>query len=121
MSNTRKPKGPVPIAKGRYAIFQTPEGDGVITYRPDGDEEDQHQVIPGGIFSMLLKAARGEKVDVNPMNLMKMLMGKLACPPWLITPSRTRSWDSTLLQPPAIRPGLILATLLPFLILRLSR
>ena len=81
MSNTRhlkkdpEPK-PTPLGKGRYAIYQTPEGDGVITYRPDGETKDNHQVIPKGIWSLVMRAIRGEEINVSPMDLMRMMMGK---------------------------------------------
>jgi hypothetical protein len=81
MSNSKKVKpaaegAPVALGKGRYAIFQNSNGDGVIAYRPEGEKEDSHQVIPAGIWKIILSALRGEAVDVNPMTLMKMLMGK---------------------------------------------
>lgn len=79
MSNAKKAKSagaPVKLGAGRYTIYQTPEGDGVISYRPEGEDKDSHQVIPSGVWSILMKAIRGEAVDVNPMSIMKMLMGK---------------------------------------------
>jgi hypothetical protein len=72
MSDKDKPQA---IAKGRYAIYQTASGDGVITYRPDGEEADSHQVVPRAIWSIIGKALRGEPVDMNPVTLMKMFMG----------------------------------------------
>ncbi len=74
MSNSKKSKV-TPLGSGKYAIFENENGDGVIAYRPEGDEKDSHQVIPSGIFQLLMKAARGEPVDMNPMTLMKMLTG----------------------------------------------
>jgi hypothetical protein len=84
MSNTRKRTAaraaekakPELLGQGRYAIYQTPEGDGVVTYRPDGVEEDQHQVVPARFWAMLMKILSGEMSDINPMVIMKMLMGK---------------------------------------------
>lgn len=79
MPNTKNTKNsvdkPTMIGKGRYAIFETPEGNGVISYRPDGENQDQHQVIPSGIWQFLMKAMRGEAVDLNPMTIMKLLVG----------------------------------------------
>lgn len=77
MSNTRKlkvPPKPVPLGKGSYAIYQTPEGEGLIAYRPDGDTQDSHQVIPRGIWQVMLQAMRGEKITANPLELLKMMM-----------------------------------------------
>lgn len=80
MSNTRKVKAVAPkpdvLGKGRYAIYQTPEGDGVISYRPDGDAEDQHQVIPAKFWSVLMGILSGEIKDLNPVTVMKMLMSR---------------------------------------------
>ena len=79
MSNTKKASKPQPqkLGSGKYAIFQTPEGDGVISYRPDGEEQDSHQVVPAKFWSMLMKILSGEMTSLNPMELMKMLMSKL--------------------------------------------
>lgn len=83
MSNTRKTKPPKPqpvkLGSGRYAIYQTPEGDGVISYRPDDQEQDSHQVVPARFWSLLMKILAGDLQNVNPMELMRMLMagGKL--------------------------------------------
>ena len=76
MSNAKKASKPQPqkLGSGKYAIFQTPEGDGVISYRPDGEEQDSHQVVPAKFWSMLMKILSGEMTDLNPMTLMKMLM-----------------------------------------------
>ena len=65
---------PEVISKGRYAIHQTPEGEGVITYLPDGEEEASHHVVPKGIWTMMMKMLHGEQVDLNPMSLMKLLL-----------------------------------------------
>lgn len=78
MSNTRKiqpPSKPTVISRGRYSIYDTPEGNGVIVFRPDGEKEDQSQVIPSGIWQFILKALRGEAVDLNPMSIVKLMMG----------------------------------------------
>lgn len=73
MSNSKKAKVH-PLGSGRYAIYQTPEGDGVISYRPDGEEQDSHQVVPAKFWSVLMKILSGEMKDISPMTLMKMLM-----------------------------------------------
>jgi hypothetical protein len=79
MSNTKKAKAepkPELLGKGRYAIHQTPEGDGVISYRPDGSSEDQHQVVPAKFWAVVTGMLRGEITSLKPVELMKMLMGK---------------------------------------------
>lgn len=80
MSNTKKLKAakpdPVALGKGRYAIYQTPEGDGVITYRPDGEDHDSHQVIPAKFWGVLMGILNGEIKNLSPVELIKMLTGK---------------------------------------------
>lgn len=83
MSNTRKRAAepaekakPEVIGKGRYAIYQTPDGDGVISYRPDGAEADQHQVVPARFWIMFRKILAGEVTELNPAALMKLMMGR---------------------------------------------
>ena len=80
MSNTRKAKPPaerkpVPLGAGRYAFFEDADGSGIIAYRPDGAAADSHQVVPAGLWKLVTSAMRGEKIDVNPVQLMKMIMG----------------------------------------------
>lgn len=87
MSNARKtkpaadapapaPAAPVKLGAGRYSIYQTPDGDGVISYRPDGQEADQHQVVPARFWSVLMGIVSGQIKDLGPMEMFKMLMGK---------------------------------------------
>lgn len=79
MSNSRKLKKsltPTLVSKGQYAIYEAPNGDGVIAYRQEGDEADSHQVVPAKFWSLAMSMLRGEVTDFNPMSLMKMLMSK---------------------------------------------
>jgi hypothetical protein len=69
------PPKPELLGKGRYSIYQAPNGDGVISYRPDGDDFDQRQVVPAKLWGMILGVLSGQVKDLNPMELMKMLMG----------------------------------------------
>ena len=66
---------PVTLSKGRYAIYQSPSGDGVISYRPDGVDADQHQVVPAKFWGMLLGVLSGEIKDLNPVQIMRMIVG----------------------------------------------
>ena len=78
MSNAKKAAAappPVKLGAGRYAIYQTPAGDGVISYRPDGQDADSHQVVPAKFWTVLMGILSGEVKDMNPVSLMKMLMG----------------------------------------------
>ena len=64
------------LGQGRYAIYQTPEGDGVVVYRADGTTEDEQQVVPAKFWTVLMGILSGEIKNLNPMDLMKVLMGK---------------------------------------------
>ena len=64
------------LSKGNYAIFQAPNGDGVVAYRPEGETKDSHQVVPAKFWLLFLKMIRGELEGINPMDLMKAMMGK---------------------------------------------
>ena len=76
MSNRKtKAAPPTLLSKGRYAIYEAPNGDGVISYRPDGGETDSRQVIPAKFWTIVVKVLRGEMTDVNPMMMLKMLAG----------------------------------------------
>ena len=67
---------PLLLGRGRYAIYQTPEGDGVVVYRADGTTEDEQQVVPAKFWTVLMGILSGEIKNLNPMDLMKVLMGK---------------------------------------------
>jgi hypothetical protein len=45
MSAATEPN-PEPILKGRFAIYETPDGGLHLAYRADGEEEDRHVPIP---------------------------------------------------------------------------
>ena len=82
MAKTKNPvihpagsKRPEVLGRGRYAIYQDPSGDGIISYRPEGQDADSHQVVPARIWAVILGALRGEITDMNPMTVMKLLMG----------------------------------------------
>ena len=64
------------LGQGRYAIYQTPEGDGVVVYRADGTDADEQQVVPAKFWALLMGILSGEMKNLNPMDLMKALMGK---------------------------------------------
>lgn len=68
------PAKPVLLSKGRYAIYQAPNGDGVISYRPENQDFDQRQVVPARFWAVMTGIASGEIKDMNPVTLMKMIM-----------------------------------------------
>ena len=66
---------PLLLGQGRYAIYQTPEGDGVVVYRADGSDADEQQVVPAKFWTLLMGILSGTLKDLSPMDLMKALMG----------------------------------------------
>lgn len=60
-----EPPGPVLLSRGVYSLYETPDGAAVLSYRPEGQDEDSHQPIPPGIWQLLGKATRGEKVSIT--------------------------------------------------------
>ena len=67
---------PVLLGRGKYAIYQTPEGEGIIAYRPENTDADNHVPIPKAVWGVMLSALKGEKIDMSPMAVMKLMMGK---------------------------------------------
>lgn len=49
-----------PLIKGRFSIFEAPDGGYHLTYLPDGTEEEQHVTIPG-MYVRLARAQMGGK------------------------------------------------------------
>ena len=66
---------PGAIWRGKIAVFETPDGGAVLAYRAEGDTADAHHPIPAAMWSVMGAALRGEPVDLNPLKLMKLLMG----------------------------------------------
>lgn len=63
---------PEPKMKGRYNLYDTPDGGIHIAYTVEGDDEIQHLDIPGQV----VRAARMmEQGKMNPMQAVKLLMG----------------------------------------------
>lgn len=63
---------PEPIMKGRFNLFETPQGGFHISYMRDGEEEMRHLEIP----PIVAKVMKGE---MNPMTaLRKMMSGNVS-------------------------------------------
>ena len=58
------------MTRGRFSIYKTEDGGLHIAYQLDGQAEDGHLPVPGGIVRMALAAMTGK----GPM---AMLLGKL--------------------------------------------
>lgn len=61
---------PVPRAKGRFSLFDLPDGGLMVAYRLDEEDEDRHMQIPGMVIRMAKLHAEGK---LNPMELVKAL------------------------------------------------
>jgi len=70
------PDSPKLISRGRYAIHETPEGEGVVSYRPDGAEEDSHQLVPARFWGVALKILNGQDPGLKPGALLKLMVGR---------------------------------------------
>jgi hypothetical protein len=61
---------PVPRQKGRYNLFDTPDGGIHIAYTVEGSEEVQHIEVPGKLLQM---AKMMENGDMSPMKAFSSL------------------------------------------------
>lgn len=50
---------PTPFMRGKFAIFETPDGGLHIAYRLDGTDEDRHVALPAAMVKMANMAANG--------------------------------------------------------------
>lgn len=66
-------ESPQPIMRGKFAIYETPDGGRLLAYQPEGENETSRFVIPAVIMRLIESQQRGEKI--NPMQLMKTMMG----------------------------------------------
>ena len=67
---------PAPVWKGRAAIYERDDGSAVLAYRAESEDEDTRQVIPAALWQMLGAAARGERIDMSPAKLARLLLGR---------------------------------------------
>jgi hypothetical protein len=66
--------GPEPFMKGTFAVYELPDGGRMLAYREEGNEETNRFVIPAALMKLVEAQQRGEKI--NPLQLMKTMMGK---------------------------------------------
>ncbi len=60
-----------PRVKGKFALFDTPDGGIHVAYRPDGADADEHIEVPGHV--MKIAKMFGEGKITNPMEMIKLL------------------------------------------------
>ncbi len=65
---------PLPRIRGRFSLYDLPDGGIHVAWLGDGmDEPDtQHMEIPGKILKLAQKAAEGK---LNPIQIVKEMMG----------------------------------------------
>ena len=66
-----EPAAPEPALKGRFTLYDTPEGGYHIAYQADGEDETRHLEIPGMVIRMARASAEGK---LNPFQAMRQLM-----------------------------------------------
>lgn len=62
---------PEPMIKGRFTVYETPDGGYHIAYVADGQEETRHMEIPAMIIRLAKAGADGK---VNPLQMMREMM-----------------------------------------------
>lgn len=61
---------PEALMKGRFSLFETPDGGYHLSYRPDGEDTDQHVEIPG-VYVKLMRRHSGSR---NPLSALRRAM-----------------------------------------------
>lgn len=63
---------PVPFMKGRFNVYETPDGGFHIAYQKDGQEEIEHINLPGPLIRAAQMMSDGK---LSPIAAMKMITG----------------------------------------------
>lgn len=66
---------PEPILKGRFNLYETPDGGFHIAYMADGETETRHLEIPAMVVRMARLSAEGK---LNPVKAIKEMMSGAA-------------------------------------------
>jgi hypothetical protein len=61
-----------PMMKGRFTLYETPDGGYHIAYLADDTEETRHIEVPGPLVSLAKAGAEGK---LNPLAMARMFMG----------------------------------------------
>jgi len=62
---------PEPLLKGRFTMYETPDGGYHIAYLADGHADTKHLEVPGMVVRMAKMSAEGK---LNPLQAMRQLM-----------------------------------------------
>lgn len=74
LAQEQAPAGVEPTQRGRYSLYDTPDGGYHVAYRPDDADQDQHFELPGALVTLARQAAE-TGVMPNPVKVAKALMG----------------------------------------------
>lgn len=66
---------PEPLLKGRFNLYETPDGGFHIAYLADGDDETRHLEVPAMVVRMARASAEGK---LNPVKALKEMMANAA-------------------------------------------
>jgi hypothetical protein len=69
---------PVPRQKGRYNMFDTPDGGLHIAYTVDGEDVTQHIEVPGRILQMAKMLEDGKMSPMKAFSALRKLAGNEA-------------------------------------------
>jgi hypothetical protein len=60
--------------QGQYKIYEVSDGSAVVTYQPDGQDQEHEHKVPAPVWRVITAALSGQMADVNPMTLLKMML-----------------------------------------------
>jgi hypothetical protein len=66
---------PIPRQKGKYSLFDTPDGGLHIAYTVEGSEETQHIEVPGRIINMAKMLENGNMGPGQAFKMLKTMAG----------------------------------------------
>jgi|HubBroStandDraft_2_1064218.scaffolds.fasta_scaffold11571_7 hypothetical protein len=66
---------PVPRQKGRYSLFDTPDGGLHVAYTAEGTDETQHIEIPGRLLQMAKMLEDGKMSPMKAFSALRKMAG----------------------------------------------
>lgn len=61
-----------PVLKGRFTLYETPDGGYHVAYLPDDSTETRHLEIPGALVNLAKMGAEGK---LSPLAMARAFMG----------------------------------------------
>lgn len=68
---------PEPKMKGRFTLYETPDGGLHVAYQPDGDDETGHIEIPGPLVKLMDSVKNGEMTPAKAFRALTSLGKKV--------------------------------------------